>query len=167
MEVAGRGELQLGVLIETMRREGYEMSISRPRVLFSNDPQTGQRMEPIEEAQIDVDEAYSGIVVEKLGSRKGEMIDMRPSGGGKVRLTFRIPARGLIGYQGEFLTDTRGTGIMSRIFHGYAPTRARSRAGAPASSSPTATASPPPMPCGTSRIAGRCSCTRRPRFTRA
>ncbi|WP_374446140.1 translational GTPase TypA [Stella sp.] len=121
LEVAGRGELQLGVLMETMRREGYEMSISRPRVLFHTDPQTGQRMEPIEEAQIDVDEAYSGIVVEKLGARRGEMVDMRPSGGGKVRLTFRIPARGLIGYQGEFLTDTRGTGIMSRIFHGYAP----------------------------------------------
>ncbi|MGE0715420.1 MAG: translational GTPase TypA [Alphaproteobacteria bacterium] len=121
LEVAGRGELQLGVLIETMRREGYEMSISRPRVLFHTDPQTGQRLEPIEEAQIDVDEAYAGIVVEKLGSRRGEMTDMRPSGGGKVRVTFQIPARGLIGYQGEFLTDTRGTGIMSRIFHGYAP----------------------------------------------
>ncbi|MCC7273979.1 MAG: translational GTPase TypA [Alphaproteobacteria bacterium] len=121
LEVAGRGELQLGVLIETMRREGYEMSISRPRVLFRTDPQTGQRLEPIEEAQIDVDEGHAGIVVEKLGSRRGEMIDMRPSGGGKVRVTFLIPARGLIGYQGEFLTDTRGTGIMSRIFHGYAP----------------------------------------------
>jgi GTP-binding protein len=121
VEVAGRGELQLGVLIETMRREGYELAISRPRVLFKSDPATGQRLEPIEEAQIDVDEEYAGVVVEKLAHRKGEMIDMRPSGGGKLRLTFVAPTRGLIGYQGEFLTDTRGTGIMSRLFHGYAP----------------------------------------------
>src|SRR5690348_10763524 len=121
MEVAGRGELQLGVLIETMRREGYELAISRPRVLFKNDPATGQRLEPIEEVQIDLDEGYAGIVVEKLALRKAEMTDMRPSGGGKQRLTFLAPTRGLIGYQGEFLTDTRGTGIMSRLFHGYAP----------------------------------------------
>jgi GTP-binding protein len=121
MEVAGRGELQLGVLIETMRREGYEMAISRPRVLFKSDPATGQRLEPIEEVQIDLDEGYAGIVVEKLSLRKAEMTDMRPSGGGKQRLTFIAPTRGLIGYQGEFLTDTRGTGIMSRLFHGYAP----------------------------------------------
>ncbi|HSE78654.1 MAG TPA: translational GTPase TypA [Alphaproteobacteria bacterium] len=121
LEVAGRGELQLGVLIETMRREGYEMSISRPRVLYKSDAATGQRLEPIEEAQVDVDEAYMGVVVDKLGQRRGEMIDMRPSGGGKVRVVFRIPSRGLIGYHGEFLTDTRGTGVMNRIFHGYAP----------------------------------------------
>jgi GTP-binding protein len=121
MEVAGRGELQLGVLIETMRREGYELAISRPRVLFKNDPATGQRLEPIEEVQIDLDEGFAGIVVEKLALRKAEMTDMRPSGGGKQRLTFLAPTRGLIGYQGEFLTDTRGTGIMSRLFHGYAP----------------------------------------------
>ena len=120
-EVSGRGELQLGVLIETMRREGYELAISRPRVIFKNDPTTGQRLEPIEEVQIDVDEEHSGIVVEKVSLRKGEMVDMRPSGGGKQRLTFHAPTRGLIGYQGEFLTDTRGTGIMSRLFHGYAP----------------------------------------------
>ena len=121
VEVAGRGELQLGVLIETMRREGYELAISRPRVLTREDPETGRRLEPIEEVQIDVDEAYTGIVVEKMSQRKAELKDMRPSGGGKQRLVFHAPTRGLIGYQGEFLTDTRGTGVMSRIFHGYAP----------------------------------------------
>src|SRR5579883_973804 len=121
VEVSGRGELQLGVLIETMRREGYELAISRPRVIFKNDPATGQRLEPVEEVLIDVDEGFSGIVVEKLSLRKAEMTDMRPSGGGKQRLTFLVPTRGLIGYQGEFLTDTRGTGVMSRLFHGYAP----------------------------------------------
>ena len=120
-EVAGRGELQLGVLIETMRREGFELSVSRPRVVYINDPETGQRLEPIEEVQIDVDEEFSGIVVEKMGVRKGEMQEMRPSGGGKTRVTFLGPSRGLIGYQGEFMTDTRGTGIMSRTFHSYAP----------------------------------------------
>jgi GTP-binding protein len=119
MEVAGRGELQLGVLIETMRREGYELSISRPRVLYKTE--NGQRLEPIEEVQIDVDEEHSGVVVEKMTLRKAEMRDMRPSGGGKLRLTFLAPSRGLIGYQGEFMTDTRGTGLMSRLFHGYAP----------------------------------------------
>jgi GTP-binding protein len=121
VEVAGRGELQLGVLIETMRREGFELAISRPRVLFKSDPETGQRLEPIEEVVIDVDEEFSGIVVDKISRRKGELREMRPSGGGKQRLSFLAPTRGLIGYQGEFLTDTRGTGIMSRLFHGYAP----------------------------------------------
>ncbi|HWI25378.1 MAG TPA: translational GTPase TypA [Stellaceae bacterium] len=121
VEVAGRGELQLGVLIETMRREGYELAISRPRVLFRTDPATGQRLEPIEEVQVDVDEEFSGVVVEKMAMRKAELVDMRPSGGGKQRISFHAPTRGLIGYQGEFLTDTRGTGIMSRLFHGYAP----------------------------------------------
>jgi GTP-binding protein len=120
-EVAGRGELQLGILVETMRREGYELSIGRPRVIFKTDPATGQRLEPIEEVQVDVDDEFSGVVVEKLGQRRGELQDMRPSGGGKSRLTFHVPTRGLIGYHGEFLTDTRGTGIMSRLFHGYAP----------------------------------------------
>ena len=120
-EVAGRGELQLGVLIETMRREGYELSISRPRVLFENDPATGRRLEPIEEVMVDVDEEFSGIVVDKMSRRRAEMQQMRPSGGGKLRLSFIGPTRGLIGYQGEFLTDTRGTGVMSRLFHGYAP----------------------------------------------
>ena len=120
-EVAGRGELQLGVLIETMRREGFELSISRPRVLFTTDPATGRRLEPIEEAVVDVDEEFAGVVVEKMSRRKAEMQQMRPSGGGKLRLTFFGPTRGLIGYQGEFLADTRGTGVMSRLFHGYAP----------------------------------------------
>jgi GTP-binding protein len=122
-EVSGRGELQLGVLIETMRREGFELTIGRPRVLTRANPDTGAREEPLEEVLVDVDEPYAGVVVEKLGRRKGEMTDMRPSGGGKVRLTFRMPSRGLIGYHGEFLTDTRGTGIMNRIFAGYGPWR--------------------------------------------
>ena len=120
-EVAGRGELQLGVLIETMRREGYEMSISRPRVLFREED--GQKLEPIEEVLIDVDEAFAGIVVEAMSVRKAELREMRPSGGGKTRLSFLAPSRGLIGYHGEFLTETRGTGVMSRIFHGYGPWR--------------------------------------------
>jgi len=120
-EVAGRGELQLGVLIEQMRREGFELTIGRPKVLTRRNPETGDREEPMEEVLVDVDEPYSGVVVEKLGRRKGEMQDMRPSGGGKVRLTFLIPSRGLIGYHGEFLTDTRGTGIMNRLFAGYGP----------------------------------------------
>ncbi len=120
-EVAGRGELQLGVLIEQMRREGFELSIGRPRVLTRENPETGDREEPFEEVLVDVDEPYSGVVVEKLSLRKGMMQDMRPSGGGKVRLTFLIPSRGLIGYHNEFLTDTRGTGIMNRLFAGYQP----------------------------------------------
>jgi GTP-binding protein len=120
-EVAGRGELQLGVLIETMRREGFELSVGRPRVIFHLDPETGQRQEPIEEVQVDVDDEYTGIVVEQMGLRRGELVDMRPSGGAKTRIVFRVPSRGLIGYHGQFLTDTRGTGIMSRIFHGYEP----------------------------------------------
>ncbi len=120
-EVAGRGELQLGVLIEQMRREGFELSIGRPRVLQRENPETGEREEPFEEVLVDVDEQYSGVVVEKLSQRKGQMQDMRPSGGGKNRLTFLMPSRGLIGYHSEFLTDTRGTGIMNRLFHGYAP----------------------------------------------
>ena len=119
-EVAGRGELQLGVLIETMRREGFELSISRPRVLFREDEQ-GNRIEPMEDVVIDVDDEFSGIVVEKMAGRKGELVDMRPSGEGRTRITFVAPSRGLIGYHGEFLTDTRGTGIMNRVFHGFAP----------------------------------------------
>jgi GTP-binding protein len=120
-EVAGRGELQLGVLIETMRREGFELTIGRPRVLTRDNPETGEREEPFEDVLVDVDEPYTGVVVEKISKRKGVMQDMRPSGGGKVRLTFHMPSRGLIGYHGEFLTDTRGTGIMNRIFAGYEP----------------------------------------------
>ena len=119
-EVAGRGELQLGVLIETMRREGFELGISRPRVLFSED-ESGNRTEPYETVMIDVDDEFSGTVVEKMATRKGEMTDMRPSGGGKTRITFSAPSRGLIGYHGEFLSDTRGTGIMNRLFEKYGP----------------------------------------------
>ncbi|HEY6993929.1 MAG TPA: translational GTPase TypA [Xanthobacteraceae bacterium] len=118
MEVAGRGELQLGILIETMRREGFELSVSRPKVLLERDAD-GNLMEPIEEVVIDVDEEHIGVVVQKLAERKAEMTEMRPSGGGRVRLSFRAPTRGLIGYQGELLTDTRGTAVMNRLFHGY------------------------------------------------
>jgi len=121
VEVAGRGELQLGILIETMRREGYELSVSRPKVLFERDPETGEPREPIEEVVIDVDHDYSGIVVQKLAERKAELIEMRPSGGGRVRLVFYAPTRGLIGYQGELLTDSRGTAVLNRLFHAYAP----------------------------------------------
>jgi GTP-binding protein len=120
-EVAGRGELQLGVLIEQMRREGFELTIGRPRVLTRLNPETGGREEPMEEVLVDVDEPYAGVVVEKLSRRKAEMRDMRPTGGHKLRLTFTIPSRGLIGYHGEFLTDTRGTGVMNRMFAGYGP----------------------------------------------
>jgi GTP-binding protein len=123
MEVAGRGELQLGILIETMRREGFELSVSRPKVLFTRDEETGDMLEPIEEVVIDVDEEHSGIVVQKLSERKAEMMEMRPSGGGRVRLIFHAPTRGLIGYQGELLTDTRGTAVMNRLFHAYGPFR--------------------------------------------
>ncbi|HEY0028316.1 MAG TPA: translational GTPase TypA [Allosphingosinicella sp.] len=122
-EVAGRGELQLGVLIETMRREGFELTISRPRVLFQDGE--GGREEPYEQVVIDVDDEYSGTVVEKMAQRKAELTDMRPSGGGKTRITFSGPSRGLIGYHGEFLSDTRGTGIMNRMFERYGPYKGR------------------------------------------
>ena len=121
MEVAGRGELQLGILIETMRREGFELSVSRPKVLMREDEKTGEVLEPIEEVVIDLDEEHSGIVVQKMAERKAEMREMKPSGGGRLRLVFHAPTRGLIGYQGELLTDTRGTAIMNRVFHAYAP----------------------------------------------
>ncbi|MGE0341331.1 MAG: translational GTPase TypA, partial [Xanthobacteraceae bacterium] len=120
-EVAGRGELQLGVLIETMRREGFELSVARPKVVLSRDEATGEMMEPIEEVVIDVDEEHSGIVVQKLSERRGDMMDMRPSGGNRLRLLFHVPTRGLLGYQNELLTDTRGTAVLNRIFHSYAP----------------------------------------------
>ncbi|HET9414392.1 MAG TPA: translational GTPase TypA [Pseudolabrys sp.] len=120
MEVAGRGELQLGILIETMRREGFELSVSRPKVLLKEDP-AGEMLEPIEEVVIDLDEEHSGIVVQKMAERKADMMEMKPSGGGRLRLVFHAPTRGLIGYQGELLTDTRGTAIMNRLFHAYAP----------------------------------------------
>ncbi len=119
-EVAGRGELQMGVLIENMRREGFELSISRPQVLFREID--GVRHEPIEEATIDVDDEYSGAVIEKLtGARKGELVEMKPAGAGKTRIVALVPSRGLIGYHGEFLTDTRGTGVLNRVFHDWAP----------------------------------------------
>ena len=118
-EVAGRGELQLGVLIETLRREGFELSISRPRVLYRDGP--SGREEPYETVVVDVDDEFSGTVIDKMALRKAEMTDMRPSGGGKTRLTFSAPSRGLIGYHGEFLSDTRGTGIMNRLFEKYGP----------------------------------------------
>ncbi|MFD0908663.1 translational GTPase TypA [Ruegeria arenilitoris] len=119
-EVAGRGELQMGVLIENMRREGFELSISRPQVLFREED--GQRLEPIEEVTIDVDDEFSGAVIEKVtGARKGELVEMRPAGVGKTRIIAHVPSRGLIGYHGEFLTDTRGTGVLNRVFHGWAP----------------------------------------------
>ncbi|MEO3414251.1 translational GTPase TypA [Roseovarius sp. CAU 1744] len=120
-EVAGRGELQMGVLIENMRREGFELSISRPQVLLRED-ENGARLEPIEEVTIDVDDDYSGAVIEKItGARKGELAEMKPAGAGKTRIIAHVPSRGLIGYHGEFLTDTRGTGVLNRVFHGWAP----------------------------------------------
>ncbi len=119
-DLAGRGELQLGVLIETMRREGFELSVSRPRVLLKKD-ESGNTTEPYEEVICDVDDVYSGAVVEKMSQRKAELRDMRPSGAGKTRITFLAPSRGLIGYQSQFLTDTRGTGLMNRLFHSYGP----------------------------------------------
>src|SRR5262245_23329057 len=122
-EVAGRGELQLGILIETMRREGFELTVSRPRVVIETDPATGRKLEPIEEVIIDVDEAHAGAVVQKLAERRAELLEMRPSGGGRQRLVFHAPTRGLIGYQGDLMTDTRGTAVMNRLFHSYAPFR--------------------------------------------
>src|SRR5215468_8625017 len=120
-EVAGRGELQLGILIETMRREGFELTVSRPQVLLRADKASGRKLEPIEEVIIDVDDEFSGIVVQKLSERRADLIEMRPSGGGRQRLVFHAPTRGLIGYQGELLTDTRGTAVMNRLFFAYAP----------------------------------------------
>jgi len=114
--VSGRGELQLAILIETMRREGFELGVSRPKVLYRKD-ESGELLEPIEEVVIDVDEEHSGVVVQKMSERKGEMVEMRPSGGDRLRLVFLAPTRGLIGYLGELLTDTRGTAIMNRVFH--------------------------------------------------
>ncbi len=120
MVVAGRGELQLGILIETMRREGFELSVSRPRVLLTRG-ENGELLEPVEDVVIDLDEEHAGAVVQKLSERKADLVEMKPSGGGRQRLVFLAPTRGLIGYQGELLTDTRGSGIMNRLFHGYAP----------------------------------------------
>ncbi|WP_421725928.1 translational GTPase TypA [Bauldia sp.] len=120
--VAGRGELQLAILIETMRREGFELCVARPKVLYQTSD-AGQRLEPIEEVTIDVDEEHSGVVVQKLSERRADLLEMRPSGGGRVRLVFHAPTRGLIGYQSELLSDTRGTAVFNRVFHDYAPYR--------------------------------------------
>ncbi|MEM6588575.1 MAG: translational GTPase TypA [Pseudomonadota bacterium] len=119
-DVSGRGELQMGVLIENMRREGFELSISRPQVLL-REGESGETLEPIEEVTVDVDDDYSGAVIEKLtGARKGEMTEMKPAGTGKTRIVALVPSRGLIGYHGEFMTDTRGTGVLNRVFHSWA-----------------------------------------------
>jgi len=120
-EVSGRGELQLAILIETMRREGFELTVGRPRVVMRSDESTGERLEPIEEAIIDVDEEFTGAVVQKLSERRAELKDMRPSGTGRQRLLFHAPTRGLIGYHGELMTDSRGTAVMNRLFHHYGP----------------------------------------------
>lgn len=119
--VSGRGELQLAILIENMRREGFELTVSRPKVVYRTDEETGKQLEPIEEVIIDVDDEHTGVIVQKLSERKGEMIEMRPSGGGRTRMVFYVPTRGLLGYQSELLSDTRGTAVMNRIFHEYAP----------------------------------------------
>jgi len=121
-ELAGRGELQLGVLIETMRREGFELSVSRPRVIYKQDD-AGNMLEPYEDVIVDIDDEYTGTVVEKMTQRKAELADMRPSGHGKTRITFIAPSRGLIGYQSQFLTDTRGTGVLNRLYREYGPYR--------------------------------------------
>uniref|UniRef100_UPI0037505F2E GTP-binding protein n=1 Tax=Cypionkella sp. TaxID=2811411 RepID=UPI0037505F2E len=119
-EVSGRGELQMGVLIENMRREGFELSISRPKVIFKDID--GVKSEPIEEVTIDVDDEYTGAVIEKItGPRKGDLVEMKPAGVGKTRIIAHVPSRGLIGYHGQFMTDTRGTGVLNRVFHGWAP----------------------------------------------
>jgi GTP-binding protein len=120
-DVSGRGELQLAILIENMRREGFELTVSRPRVVYQTDQATGGRLEPIEEVIIDVDEDHSGVVVSKLSERRADLMEMRPSGGGRQRLVFHAPTRGLLGYQSELLSDTRGTAVMNRLFHEYAP----------------------------------------------
>jgi GTP-binding protein len=119
-ELAGRGELQIGVLLETMRREGFEMSVSRPRVLLKKD-ENDQVIEPYEEIIVDIDDEYTGVVVEKLTERKADLTDMRPAGHGKTRIVFSCPSRGMIGYQSQFMTDTRGTGVLNRLFKEYGP----------------------------------------------
>ncbi len=119
--VSGRGELQLAILIENMRREGFELTVSRPKVVIKTDPATGQKLEPIEETIIDVDDGFTGVIVQKLSERRGDLMEMRPSGGGRTRMVFLVPTRGLLGYQSELLSDSRGTAVMNRLFHSYAP----------------------------------------------
>ena len=118
--VAGRGELQLAILIETMRREGFELTVGRPQVLLQKD-ENGKAQEPFEEVTIDVDEEHSGVVVQKLSERRADLLEMKPSGGNRTRLMFKAPTRGLIGYQPELLSDTRGTAIFNRVFSEYGP----------------------------------------------
>jgi GTP-binding protein len=122
-DVAGRGELQLAILLENMRREGFELTVSRPKVVFKIDEESGQKLEPIEEVIIDVDDGHTGIIVQKLSERKGTLLEMRPSGGGRTRLVFHVPTRSLLGYQAELLSDTRGTAVMNKLFHAYEPFR--------------------------------------------
>ena len=122
-DVAGRGELQLAILLENMRREGFEVTVSRPKVVFKIDEGTNQKLEPIEEVIIDVDEGHTGIIVQKLSERRGTLLEMRPSGGGRTRLVFHVPTRSLLGYQAELLSDTRGTAVMNKLFHAYEPFR--------------------------------------------
>ena len=119
--VSGRGELQLAILIENMRREGFELTVSRPKVVMAADPETGQKLEPVEEVIIDVDDNHTGVIVSKLSERKGELLEMRPSGGGRTRMVLHVPTRGLLGYQSELLSDTRGTAVMNKLFHSYKP----------------------------------------------
>jgi GTP-binding protein len=130
--VSGRGELQLAILIETMRREGFEIAVSRPPGRDVQGRGHGALLEPIEEVVVDVDEEHSGVVVQKMSERRADMIEMRPSGGDRLRLVFHAPTRGLIGYQGELLTDTAGTAIMNRLFQPTSPTGAKSPAAATA-----------------------------------
>ncbi len=163
-EVGGRGELQLGVLIETMRREGFELTVSRPRVVFKEE--NGEKLEPLEEVYVDVDEEYCGTVVEKMAQRKAEMTDMRPSGGGKTRITFLAPSRGLIGYQSEFLTDTRGTGIMNRLFHSWTPFKGEINSKRNGALFPRGMARLWPMLFSTCKIVVLCLFLPRKKFTR-
>ena len=153
-DVSGRGELQLGILIENMRREGFELTVSRPKVVFKTDDD-GEKLEPIEEVIIDVDEGFTGVVVQKLSERKGELLEMRPSGGGRTRMVFHVPTRGLLGYQSELLSDTRGTAVMNRCSTPMRPSRARSQGAAPACLISNATARRRLTRSSTCRIADR------------
>ena len=164
--VSGRGELQLAVLIETMRREGFELAVSRPRVVM-HQAEDGTLLEPIEEVVIDVDEEHAGIIVQKLSERKAEMIELRPSGGDRQRLVFHAPTRGLIGYQSELLTDTHGTAVMNRLFHEYQPYKGEIGGRMNGVLSPTNRASRWRLRCGTWKTAARWSSTPASRSIRA
>ena len=165
-EVSGRGELQMGVLIENMRREGFELSISRPRVIFRDID--GVRHEPIEEVTIDVDDEYSGAVIDKVtGERKGELVEMKPAGVGKTRIIAHVPSRGLIGYHGQFLTDTRGTGVLNRIFHAWAPHKGPIQGRRQGVLISMENGSSVPTRSGTWKSAARCSSARRKTSMRA